>query len=110
MHRLGAILGLRCPRCMSGRVFSGLFKMNTRCPKCGFEFEREPGYFLGAMYFSYALAVIVLVPIFVVLLLAGLSLLNGGIMGGLVLVLLTPLLFKYSRVLWMHVDQLINPG
>ncbi|MBI3942494.1 MAG: DUF983 domain-containing protein [Chloroflexi bacterium] len=110
MHRLGAILGLKCPRCLRGHVFTGLFKMNARCPVCDLEFEREPGYFLGAMYFSYALAVIVLVPISVLLLLLGFSLVNVVIIGALVLVLLTPWLFKYSRVLWMHMDLLINPG
>ena len=31
--------------------------MFERCPVCGLKFEREQGYFLGAMYVSYALAI-----------------------------------------------------
>jgi len=31
--------------------------MKARCGNCDYLFEREPGYFLGAMYISYALAV-----------------------------------------------------
>jgi hypothetical protein len=32
--------------------------MNERCPYCGLKFEREQGYFLGAMYFSYCIATV----------------------------------------------------
>ena len=35
--------------------------MNERCPHCGLKFEREQGYFLGAMYFSYGIATVVIV-------------------------------------------------
>lgn len=31
--------------------------MNETCPHCGHKFEREPGYFFGAMFVSYALTV-----------------------------------------------------
>ena len=31
--------------------------MKVRCDECGYVFDREPGYFLGAMYISYGLAV-----------------------------------------------------
>ena len=41
--------------------------MNDPCPVCGLVFEREPGYFLGAMYFSYALAVFIIAPLFILL-------------------------------------------
>src|SRR3954467_1228327 len=50
--RIGAMLRMRCPRCLRGKLFRGLFDMWERCPQCGFVFEREPGYFTGAMYAS----------------------------------------------------------
>lgn len=34
--------------------------MNDRCPTCGLHFNREPGYFLGAMYISYGLGLAVI--------------------------------------------------
>ncbi len=52
-----------CPRCGDGAVFGTLLRMHRACPACGLEFEREPGYFLGAMYFSYALAVACAAPL-----------------------------------------------
>ena len=61
--RLGAIAAQRCPVCLEGRMFAGGFRMNEQCPVCGHRFMREPGYFQGAMYVSYALATAVfLIP------------------------------------------------
>ena len=31
--------------------------MHEDCPHCGHHFEKEPGFFLGAMYVSYALTI-----------------------------------------------------
>src|SRR5262249_5342040 len=55
------ILHHRCPRCRVGTIFDrspfrGFPKMYERCSICQLHYEREPGYFLGAMYISYALA------------------------------------------------------
>ena len=55
------ILHQLCPRCRTGRIFRKsvwLFPgMYERCPACGLRFEREDGYFLGAMYIGYGLGV-----------------------------------------------------
>src|SRR2546422_5139223 len=63
---ISAILHQKCPRCHSGAIFRssifrGLVKMNERCPVCDLKFEREEGYFLGAMYISYGLALIFII-------------------------------------------------
>ena len=55
-----AIARCRCPRCLSGRVWQGMFSMNEPCPVCGLRFERETGYWTGAMVASYALGIPVL--------------------------------------------------
>jgi uncharacterized protein (DUF983 family) len=58
------ILTEKCPHCGQARVFekrSGPFSfpvMKERCEICNYKFDREPGYFLGAMYISYGLAVL----------------------------------------------------
>jgi hypothetical protein len=83
--------------------------MNRACPVCGIAFEREPGYFLGAMYFSYAMAVICVVPVVVIGLWRNWSYPVIGAAAGVELVLLSPLLFRYSRVIWMHFDQHFDP-
>src|SRR5260370_2004320 len=65
---LRSILQQRCPRCRIGgifhySIFRGFPKMCERCSICDLRFEREPGYFLGAMYFSFAMGVLVMAPI-----------------------------------------------
>ena len=84
--------------------------MHQACPVCGYVFEREPGYFVGSMYISYALAI----PVYVAL--AGvLKLLLRGRSDLVVLALALPLfipfapfLFRYSRVIWMHLDLALD--
>ena len=39
----------RCARCGSGHLFHGYFHMVPDCPRCGLHFEREQGYFTGAL-------------------------------------------------------------
>lgn len=58
------ILKEKCPNCGKGNVYQKkkhlieLPIMNDRCDECHYYFDREPGYFLGAMYISYGLAVL----------------------------------------------------
>ena len=64
----------RCPRCLQGQVFATLFRMHEQCPVCGLRFEREPGYFTGAMYLSYGVAIIVTSPVWLTMVWLGRSL------------------------------------
>jgi uncharacterized protein (DUF983 family) len=107
--RTAPLLRQRCPRCGQGRVFGGLIRMNRSCPVCHLAFEREPGYFLGAMYFSYAMAVAAATPVVVLGLVLDWSYPLIGVLAGVELALLSPLLFRYSRVIWLHFDQHFDP-
>jgi ribosomal protein S27AE len=59
------VLRNECPNCHKGKVldeknifFTFKFpKMHKECSECGFKFEKEPGFFFGAMYMSYGLTV-----------------------------------------------------
>ena len=84
--------------------------MNERCPVCGLKFVREAGYFLGAMYVSF------LFTILVVSALVGAMWLGVGwsyersLIGALIVYLLfVPFIIRYSRVLWIHLDQTFDP-
>ncbi len=64
MSGLAAFFKGKCPQCRTGNVFthpaSNLKKfrnINENCPHCDVKFESEPGFFWGAMYFSYAYSV-----------------------------------------------------
>ena len=41
--------------------------MNSHCFQCGLKFEREQGYFVGAIYINYAATVAIAVPGFFIL-------------------------------------------
>jgi len=85
--------------------------MNDPCPICGMVFQREAGYFLGAMYFSYGLGVMILVPFYFLLqwLFPELPGLLVALIAWLPYILLVPVVFRYSRVLWIYFDRLSSP-
>lgn len=55
-------LGMRCPLCGSGHLYSRWLTMKERCPGCGHRFERraEDGFFLGAYVINLAFTFIAL--------------------------------------------------
>jgi uncharacterized protein (DUF983 family) len=113
-----ALQGMRrqlCPRCRQGPIFRlplwrGFLAMHERCPSCGLKFEREPGYFLGAMYFSYLLSI----PpgLVLVLLLWRITgwpfdaVMLGAFVGYLPL---APVVTRWARVCWMYLDWHFDP-
>ncbi|HZP95470.1 MAG TPA: DUF983 domain-containing protein [Candidatus Limnocylindria bacterium] len=110
MRRLAAALRLRCPRCLEGRVWRSFLATYERCSVCGLVYEREPGYFTGAMVVSYALAVPTFGIIVIALLLAGVDTAIALLAGGALYLCLAPFILRYSRVIWLHFDWLIDPG
>ena len=109
MKRLAAILALRCPRCERGAVWRSFLSMNERCPVCGLRYEREPGYFTGAMVVSYVIAVPTFGLIVIGLLVAGLDTGPALLIGAALYLVLAPFIFRYSRVVWLHFDWLLDP-
>jgi membrane protein YdbS with pleckstrin-like domain len=74
--------------------------------------EREPGYFFGAMYFSYGMSVAILVPLYFLLqwLLPSWSEYYVVLLAALGYLPLVPLVFRYSRVMWIHLDRSAAPS
>ncbi len=104
-----------CPRCRIGSIFrSSIFRgfpaMNDRCAVCGLKFEREEGYFLGAMIIDYGLGlVIVSIIAAIVWFFTRWSLEKTAIAAFLLFVPAIPLLTRLGRVLWIYFDQSIDP-
>src|SRR5579859_5964363 len=95
--RLKAVLLQRCPKCLKGKPFTALMTMRQRCPLCGHQFEREPGYFVGAMYASYFLAIPILALLTLLiywLILPDWPLQNVVLIASLPYLLLIPLVFR----------------
>lgn len=109
---LWAILLERCPRCRRGKMFRGQITMNETCSYCGLRFGREEGYYTGAMYVSYFESVAVLAVIGTLLWWLGrnfLSLWMGMLITTAIFLLFVPMIFRYSRVMWLYIDWAINP-
>jgi uncharacterized protein (DUF983 family) len=84
--------------------------MHERCPVCGLKFEREEGYFLGAMYISYGLALVTIVILAVVLWASTRWSAQKAVLWALLLFLpMAPTLTLFSRVLWIYLDRAIDP-
>lgn len=106
-----ALLRHRCPSCCEGKIYTA-GKMNQSCPVCGLLFEREPGYFLGAMYVSYAIAIVFLL---LGLLVASYLLpdVDAGwlVLGCAALFLpFVPMVTRYARVIWIFFDRWAWPS
>ncbi len=102
-----ALILQRCPRCRDGPMFKSLTVVNDPCPVCGLQFEREPGYFTGALYVSYALGIAILIPLFFLFkwLLTGWSDIAVATISLLPYLPLTMLVYRYSRVIWVYFDR-----
>jgi uncharacterized protein (DUF983 family) len=115
MSTVLAILRQMCPRCRAARIFrksifAGFPRMQERCPNCGLKFEREQGYFLGAMYISYGLALITIVGLGLLLWASTPWSLQKITLWAILLFLpLAPTLTLFSRVLWIYLDRAIDP-
>jgi uncharacterized protein (DUF983 family) len=117
---LGALLALKCPQCREGNLFQfpnayrlqTTSKMNKSCPVCGEDFEREPGFYFGAAYVSYALTVALWVAVLVALYtFDALGWIEFSffthvtlflVTGITTLIVLLPPVYRLSRAIWIH--------
>lgn len=106
---IGAFFRARCPRCGEGNVFLNKvlsFKKfsdtHEVCPKCALKIEPETGFFVGAMYWTYALLVALTVVLSVVLYKVDLFEEAVYIIPALIVFLL-PWVFRTGRLLMLYV-------
>ena len=76
--------------------------MPEECPVCKQKTCPEPGFYYGAMYVSYALVVGFGIFLGAVFLLEGASPLSTIIAISIGTILLSPLSFRYSRMIWLN--------
>jgi hypothetical protein len=84
--------------------------MAPGCALCGLRFEREQGYFVGAIYLNYAATVLIAIPGSVALgPFGGLSLGQQlGLLGAFCVAF--PLwFFRYSKSLWLAMIYFFDP-
>lgn len=100
----------RCPRCGSGHLFRRYFNIVSDCPRCGLHFEREPGYWAGAL----AINITVVGGCFAVVFVVALALTIPKVPVVPLLVLFVPIVvlgpivyYPFSKTVWMAVDRAI---
>jgi len=85
--------------------------MNGTCPKCGLRFEREPGYFVGAMYVSFAFSLpVMLALVFAYWRIGHLRYEWALLCAAVTFLPFIPLVVRKSRVIWIHLDRTLDPN
>lgn len=102
------VLGNLCPKCSEGKVYGSLMKMNETCPFCSLKFEKEQGYFTGAMAISYIIGFFAILPALLMLLFfdAPVWMIVG--IPALILTVLAPFTVRWSRLVWLYIDHRIE--
>src|SRR5262245_26392168 len=108
---LRSFFAMQCPRCHRGPIYKSAFEMHHSCPECGAIFERERGYFIGSLYVSYTLAMVILGTLTLIghLIFPETDLFWIILAAIVIFVPIVPMTTRYSRVLWMYVDRSIWP-
>ena len=97
----------RCARCGGGKLFPRWFRMVPDCPRCGLHFEREQGYWTGAV----AVNTIVVGAAFTLVLTITMALTIPDIPWVSLLMVVVPLMtigpllvYPFSKTVWLAID------
>ena len=110
---LGRALARRCVVCGGRGAFASYFRLRDACPQCGLSYEREEGYWVGAMILNIGGAQLAFFAFFI-----------GGLLltwpdppwtffavGGIAIMIAFPILFyPWSKALWLWGDLTIRPS
>lgn len=101
----------KCSRCHTGDVFesknpyklSKMFSMHKNCSHCGLKYEKEPSFFYGALYVSYAITSGWFIIAYVLQnTLFNLELLTFAVGITVFITLVSPLTLRWSRLIWLN--------
>ena len=110
-NKLYGIANNKCPRCHEGDFYvdknpfhlSKILTINEKCSDCDLKYMLEPSFYHGAMYVSYGLSVATAIITFIITkLIIGLSLVASFITVVTSLIVLTPVMLKLSRLLYIN--------
>ena len=96
-----------CPKCGCRKTHTKFFKIRENCPQCGLKFEREPGYWTGAMAVNVASSAVVIVVGLVI----GLIITAPDIAVVPIIAIMAPIAvflpiigYPFSQTIWMSID------
>lgn len=105
-----SVLNNKCPRCHEGNFFinnraygKNFGQIHDRCPVCNEDFRREPGYYFGATYVSYALTVGYGIGLYLLLcVIFSMEVIPFIVTLSVSLLVFLPLFYRSSRLIWIH--------
>ena len=106
-----SIFRFKCPKCQSGDFFvshpydlSRIGDIQEHCSACGLKYEKEPGFYYGAMYVAYALGVALFVTLWTSFNLFFPTVSVGFQIFAIVFstIVLSPLLYALSKIIWAN--------
>lgn len=108
--KLYSILNNKCPKCHQGDFFvtkgsynKDFIKMHDKCPHCGEMFNKEVGFYYGAMYVSYGVNIGIGIGLFLLMVLVfDLGLLTYLFSFFGLVVLLFPWVMRISRLIYIN--------
>jgi uncharacterized protein (DUF983 family) len=109
--KLYSIFHNKCPQCQEGAFLiahpynlSMAGEIHERCPVCNIKYAKEPGFYYGAMYVAYALAVAVFVTLWTSFNLFFPKVSIPWQIGTILVatLILTPYLYALSKIIWAN--------
>jgi uncharacterized protein (DUF983 family) len=100
---------LRCPRCGKAPLFRGGYTTYRRCTFCQWRFEREEGYWTGAMAINLVVADFVIAAVVIPLAIAGTPVIPLLALAFPLPILLPIVFYRHAKAYWIALDFLIHP-
>lgn len=109
--KLYSIFRYKCPQCQEGEFFVShpydlkrIGDIHEHCSHCGLKYSKEPGFYYGAMYVSYALGVALFVTLWTSfnLFIPKASIYTQLWVITLTTTVLSPYLYALSKIIWAN--------
>ena len=108
----GRAMVMHCPNCGQSGIFHHWLQMSGRCPRCGLYFEREEGYWSGAVAINTVVTELIFAAVVAAVVIATWPAIPMVplLVGGLALNAAIPVVFyPVSKTLWVATDLLFHP-
>ena len=95
-----------CPVCRKAPIFKGMFAMERVCPSCKNRYEKEEGYFVGAMILAYFVGTLLALPtLLIAVFMMQVEFPLAVAAASLQMIICGLFLFRYSRIAWINLES-----
>ena len=105
---LGRAIRLKCPSCGQMAIFKSFLAINKSCANCGFAFQPEPGFYVGAIYINVAITYFLILGAFFISLIFSWAITDFTFFTMVALAAIVPVsCFRWSRSFWLALNFLV---